>query len=60
MDPDAVHEPESKHNHQHKRAAVTDERQWHSGYRQHRDRHSHILKDVREDERRDPNYQKHA
>jgi len=57
MDPDAVHEAEPKHDHEDKRAAVTDQGQRHAGNWQHRDRHSHVLENMCEDERSDPNYQ---
>ena len=60
MNPNAVHKPEAKHDHQHKGAAVTDQWQRYTGDRQQRDRHSHVLEDVREDERRDPDNQKQS
>ena len=46
MDPNAVHKPEAKHDHQHEGAAVTDQWQWYAGDRQQRDRHSHVLEDT--------------
>ncbi len=58
MNPNAVNDPEPKHDHEDKRPAVTDQWQRYTGNRQHRDRHSHILKNVREDERSDSNNQK--
>ena len=58
MNPNAVHKPETKHDHQHEGAAVTDQRQRHAGDGQQSDGHSHILKDARENKRRDPNNQK--
>jgi len=58
MDPNAVHKAETKHDHQHEGAAVTDQRQRHAGNWQQRDGHSDILKDACEDKRRDPNGQK--
>ena len=58
MDPNAVHESEAKHDHQHERTAVTDQGQRHTGDWQHGNRHSHVLKDVREDQGRNPHDQK--
>src|SRR5207248_7419973 len=55
MDPNAVHDPEPEHDHEHKRAAVTDQGQRHARDWQHRDRHAHVLKDMREDEGGDAN-----
>ncbi len=60
VDPNAVHEPEAKHDHQHKRAAVADQWQGHAGDRQQRDRHSHVLEDMGENERCDSNDQEQA
>src|SRR6266487_171797 len=50
MDPNAVHDSEPEHNHEHKRTAITDERQRNTGDRQHRDCHPDVLKNVRKDE----------
>src|SRR5690242_13844344 len=50
MDPDAVHDAESEHDHEHKRAAITDQRQRNTGDGQHRDGHANILENVGEDE----------
>ena len=58
MDPNAVHEPETEHDHQHEGAAVTDQWQRHAGDWQQRDGHSDVLENTRENERRDPNDQK--
>ena len=58
MNPDAVHQPEAKHDHQHEGTAVADQWQRYTGDRQHCDRHSDVLEDVGEDERRDPDDQK--
>src|SRR5712692_1074045 len=55
MYPNAVHDPERKHDHERERSAVTDQRQWHTGDRQHRDGHADVLEDVSEDEGGDPN-----
>ena len=41
-----------------KRTAVTDQWQRHTGDWQHRDRHSHVLENVREDERGNPHDEK--
>ena len=60
MDPHAVHEPESKHDHQHKRAAVANQWQWYASDRQQRDRHPHILEDMGENERCHSNDQEQA
>ena len=54
MNPDAVHDSKTKHDHENKRAAVADQRQRHAGDRQQRNRHSDVLEDVRENERSDP------
>src|SRR5438094_4881470 len=58
MDPNAVHESETKHDHQHQRTAVTDQRQRHTGDWQHRNGHSHVLENVRENKSGDPHDQK--
>ena len=58
MDPDAIHQAQAEHDHEHEGAAVTDQRQWHAGDWQHRDGHSYVLEDVREDERRDTDHEK--
>ena len=58
MDPDAVHQAQAEHDHQHERTAVADQWQRHAGDRQHRDRHSYVLEDVREDKRSDADDQK--
>lgn len=58
MNPNAVHKPEAKHDHQHEGAAITDQWQWYSGDGEQSDRHSHVLEDTRENERSDPNNQK--
>ncbi len=50
--------PETKHDHEHKRTAVTDQRQRHTGDRQQRDGHSDVLENVREDKRGDPHSEK--
>src|SRR6266404_2331426 len=55
MDPDTVHNAQPEHNHEYKRTAVTDQRQRHSGNRQHGNRHAHILENVRKDECGHPN-----
>ena len=60
MDPNAVHEPKAKHDHEHKRAAVTDQWQRHTGNGQHRDRHPDVLEDMGENERGDPDDQKQS
>ncbi len=60
VDPDAVHETEPEHDHEHKRAAVTDQGQRYAGDWQHRNCHSHVLENMREDERGDPNHQQHT
>ena len=60
MDPHAVHEAESKHDHQHKRAAIADQWQRHAGDRQQRDRHPHILENMGENERCHSNDQEQA
>ena len=60
MDPNAVHKAETKHDHQHKGAAVTDQRQWDASNWEQSNRHSHVLENVREDERRDPDNQKES
>ena len=52
MDPNAIHEPQAKHDHKHKGTAIADQRQWHPRDREQSDRHSHVLEDKREDERR--------
>src|SRR5262249_46639083 len=57
MNPHAVHQAQSKHDHQHKTAAVTDQRQWYTGDWQHRDRHSHVLENVREYQRGDAHHE---
>jgi hypothetical protein len=60
MNPDAIYDPEPEHDHEDKRAAIADQWQWHTRDWQHRDRHAHVLKDMREDQRGDPNNQKQA
>src|SRR5215471_18835490 len=60
MDPNAVHEAETKHDHQHKGAAVANQRQRYTRDGEQSDRHSHVLEDVCEDERRDPDNQKQS
>ena len=60
MDPNAVHKAETKHDHQHKGAAVTNQWQWHTRDGEQSNRHSHVLEDMREDERRDPDNQKES
>ena len=50
MHPNTVHDPETEHDHQDERTAVTDQGQRHARDWQHRDRHAHVLKDMREDE----------
>src|SRR2546430_6665100 len=58
MDPKAVHKPETKHDHQHKGAAVTNQWQWHTRDGKQSNRHSHVLEDVRENKCRDSDNQK--
>src|SRR2546423_8699213 len=60
MDPNAVHKAETKHDHQHKGAAVTNQWQWHTRDGKQSNRHPHVLEDMREDERRDPDNQKES
>ena len=38
MDPDAVYQAQAEHDHEDERAAIADQRQWHAGNRQHRNR----------------------
>ena len=54
MNPDAIHNPKPKHYHQNKRPAVTDQWQGNASNRQHRDCHTDILKNVRENQRTHP------
>ena len=58
MNPDAVYQTQTEHDHQHERAAVADQRQWHAGYWKHCDGHSDVLENVREDKRGDSYYEK--
>ena len=60
MNPDAVHQTESEHDYQYEGAAIADQRQRHACDWQHCDRHSHVLKDVREDKRRDTYHEKES
>src|SRR6059058_818336 len=60
MDPNAVHKPETKHDHQHKGAAVTNQWQWHTRDGKQGNRHSHVLEDVRENKCRDSDNQKES
>ena len=60
MDPNAVHEPETEHDHQHKRTAVTNQWQRNAGDRQQCDRHTHVLENVREDKSGDAHNEKQA
>src|SRR6266571_8236115 len=57
MHPNAVHNAEREHDHERERTAVTDERQWHTSDRQNRNGHANVLKNVRENKRRDSNHQ---
>ena len=58
MDPDAVHDPEAKHDHQNERAAVTNQRQRNARNREHRDGHPDVLKNVGKNERSHPGDEK--
>src|ERR1700738_4311349 len=58
MHPNTVHHTESEHDHQRKRTAITDKRQWHTSDRQERDRHTDILENVRENRAGYSNHQK--
>ena len=60
MHPDAVHDAEREHDHQHERAAVADERQGDAGDRQDRDGHADVLENVRENQRDEPHADQHA
>ena len=60
MHPDAVHNTEREHDHERERAAVADQRQWHTGDRQNRNSHPDVLENVGENERRDSNHQEQA
>jgi hypothetical protein len=60
MDPNAVHKAKTKHDHEHKRAAVTNQWQRHTRDGEQSNRHPHVLEDMREDERRDPDNQKES
>src|SRR5438067_5405 len=55
MDPDAVHNAQTEHDHEDKGAAVTDERQRHAGNGKNGDGHADVLEDVRENESGDTN-----
>src|SRR5215472_125748 len=59
MNPDAIHQPQTKHDHQNKRTAIANQRQWDTGDWKHGNRHSHVLEYVSEDKRRDPDHEKH-
>ena len=58
MNPNAIHQAQAKHDHQHERAAVADQWQWHASDWQHCNRHSYVLEDVREDKRSDTYHEK--
>src|SRR5437763_15847287 len=58
MDPDAVYQAQAEHDHEDERAAIADQRQWHTGDWQHCDCHSYVLKDVGEDKRSDADDEK--
>ena len=55
VNPNAVHNAKSEHDHQDKRSAITDERKRHARDRQNRNRHPDVLKDVGENESNDSN-----
>ena len=58
MHPNAIHNAEREHDHERKGTAVADQRQWDTGDRQNRYRHADVLKNVRENERRDADDEK--
>lgn len=60
MNPDTVHDTERKHDHQRKRTAIADKRQWHARNRQERDRHADVLENVSENKTRYSDHQQKA
>ena len=60
MNPDAVYDSETEHDHEHKRTAVTDQRQRHAGNRQDGNRHPDVLENVCKNQRADSDYEQSA
>src|SRR6478609_9299216 len=60
VNPDAVHDAETEHDHAHEGAAVADKRQRNAGDRQQRNGHPDVLEDVGENQRRKSYYQKQS